>query len=129
MVCPPFLSLDPGLNSGYMIAHYLAAGLAAENKILAHPSAVDSIPTSANIEDFNSMGTTGARHLDGHRPQRREDRCCRGAVCRSGVRSDGASRPTDVLGEVYRLIREHVPMLESDNRIVADDVEAITAGL
>jgi len=59
---PAFLSPDPGRNSGLMIAQYTAAALASENKVLAHPSSADSIPTSANQEDHVSMGATAARH-------------------------------------------------------------------
>jgi histidine ammonia-lyase len=61
---PSFLATDPGLESGYMIAQVTAAALAAENKILAHPASVDSIPTSAGQEDHVSMATHGARRLD-----------------------------------------------------------------
>ncbi len=62
---PPFLIVDPpgeeGLNSGLMIAQYTAASLVSENKILAHPASVDSIPSSANREDHVSMSTIAAR--------------------------------------------------------------------
>jgi histidine ammonia-lyase len=57
---PRFLSSNGGLNSGLMIAQYTAASLVSENKVLAHPASVDSIPTSANQEDHNSMGSIGA---------------------------------------------------------------------
>ncbi|MGS2724675.1 histidine ammonia-lyase [Porticoccus sp. GXU_MW_L64] len=60
---PPFLVRDAGLNSGFMIAHVTAAALASENKSHAHPSSVDSLPTSANQEDHVSMATYGARRL------------------------------------------------------------------
>jgi len=60
---PPFLCADPGLNSGFMIAHVTAASLASENKSLAHPASVDSLPTSANQEDHVSMATFAARRL------------------------------------------------------------------
>ncbi len=60
---PPFLTPDPGLNSGFMIVHVTAAALASENKSLAHPASVDSLPTSANQEDHVSMATFGARRL------------------------------------------------------------------
>jgi histidine ammonia-lyase len=60
---PAFLVPDPGLNSGFMIAHVTAAALAAENKLLAHPASIDSLPTSANQEDHVSMATHGARRL------------------------------------------------------------------
>lgn len=57
---PPFLAPDPGLNSGFMIAQVTAAALVSENKVLAHPASVDTIPTSANKEDHVSMGVTAA---------------------------------------------------------------------
>ena len=59
---PGFLAPDPGRNSGLMIVQYTAAALASENKVLAHPSSADSIPTSANQEDHVSMGAAAARH-------------------------------------------------------------------
>ncbi|MFG6468811.1 histidine ammonia-lyase [Roseateles sp. BYS87W] len=60
---PPFLTADAGLHSGFMIAHVTAAALASENKSLAHPGSVDSLPTSANQEDHVSMATYAARRL------------------------------------------------------------------
>lgn len=60
---PAFLSPEPGLNSGYMIAHVTAAALVSENKQRAYPASVDSIPTSANQEDHVSMATHGARRV------------------------------------------------------------------
>ena len=60
---PAFLVAEPGLNSGFMIAHVTAAALASDNKALAHPASVDSLPTSANQEDHVSMATNGARRL------------------------------------------------------------------
>ncbi|MCL2200711.1 MAG: histidine ammonia-lyase [Oscillospiraceae bacterium] len=58
---PAFLTAYPGVNSGFMILQYTAASLVSENKVLAHPASVDSIPTSANQEDHVSMGTIAAR--------------------------------------------------------------------
>lgn len=60
---PAFLVREPGINSGFMIAHVTAAALASENKTLAHPASVDSMPTSANQEDHVSMATFAARKL------------------------------------------------------------------
>ena len=57
----PFLTTQAGVNSGYMIVQYAAASMVSENKVLAHPASVDSIPSSANQEDVVSMGTTAAR--------------------------------------------------------------------
>ena len=60
---PAFLTPNPGLNSGFMIAHVTAAALASENKSMAHPASVDSLPTSANQEDHVSMATYAGRRL------------------------------------------------------------------
>ncbi|MGE6517089.1 histidine ammonia-lyase [Lysinibacillus sphaericus] len=60
---PPFLATNPGIECGLMIAQYTAASIVSENKVLAHPSSVDSIPTSGNQEDHVSMGTTSARQV------------------------------------------------------------------
>lgn len=62
-VLPAFLTEHGGLNSGFMIVQYTAAALCTENKILAHPASVDTIPTSANVEDHVSMGATSALKL------------------------------------------------------------------
>src|SRR6202008_646694 len=55
---PAFLTENGGLNSGFMILQYTAAAMATENKVLAHPASVDTIATSANVEDHVSMGVT-----------------------------------------------------------------------
>jgi histidine ammonia-lyase len=60
---PPFLAGSPGLESGLMMVQVTAAALASENKVLAHPASVDSIPTSGNKEDYVSMGMTAALKL------------------------------------------------------------------
>lgn len=60
---PLFLTPNPGLNSGFMIVQYVAAALTNEIKVLAHPASIDSIPTSAGMEDFNSMGATSAHKM------------------------------------------------------------------
>jgi histidine ammonia-lyase len=59
---PSFLASQPGLNSGFMILQYTAAALASENKTLAHPASLDSIPSSGNVEDHVSMGANSANH-------------------------------------------------------------------
>ena len=60
---PSMLSQEPGLNSGLMLMQYTAASLVSENKVIAHPASVDSIPTSENIEDHVSMGTIASRQF------------------------------------------------------------------
>jgi|CXWL01.1.fsa_nt_gi histidine ammonia-lyase len=62
-ILPPFLTEHGGLNSGFMIVQYTAAALCTENKVLAHPASVDTIPSSANVEDHVSMGLTAALKL------------------------------------------------------------------
>jgi histidine ammonia-lyase len=62
-VLPAFLTEESGINSGFMIVQYTAAALCSENKVLAHPASVDTIPTSANVEDHVSMGLTSALKL------------------------------------------------------------------
>jgi histidine ammonia-lyase len=62
-VLPPFLTEHGGLNSGFMIVQYTAAALCTENKVLSHPASVDTIPSSANVEDHVSMGATAALKL------------------------------------------------------------------
>ena len=122
---PAFLVANPGLNSGYMIAHYLTAGLVAENRVLAHPSAVDSIPTSANIEDFNSMGTTGARHLT--EVVRNVERIVAVEMLCAAQACDLRSvQPEGRLGACYQIVRDHVPLLEADDRIIANEIETVT---
>ena len=71
---PAFLTPQPGLNSGFMIAQVTAAALVAENKQRAYPASVDSIPTSANQEDHVSMAAHGARRLARHGGERRQCR-------------------------------------------------------
>ena len=83
---PPFLTADAGLNSGFMIAHVTAAALASENKSLAHPASVDSLPTSANQEDHVSMATFAARRLQADDPQHRAHPRHRTAGGRAGHR-------------------------------------------
>ena len=62
-VLPAFLTENGGLNSGFMIVQYTAAALCTENKVLAHPASVDTIPSSANVEDHVSMGVTSVLKL------------------------------------------------------------------
>jgi len=120
---PAFLTQDGGLNSGYMIAQYTAAALVSENKVLAHPACVDSIPTSANKEDHVSMGTIAIR-------QAREimsnvemviaiELLC-AAQAYDLITKDQpmtAGRGTRI---AYEIIRNRVPYLEKDREVHAD---------
>lgn len=121
---PAFLVEEGGINSGFMIVQYAAAALVSENKTLAHPASVDSIPSSANQEDHVSMGTIAARHardilLNSTRVVAMEIL----AACQAiDLRGDkGLGKATKV---VYELIRKEIPMVKED-RIMHKDIEKV----
>jgi len=119
---PAFLSPDPGRNSGLMIVQYTAAALASENKVLAHPSSADSIPTSANQEDHVSMGAAAARHARtvlGHVEQILAiELLCAAQALDLRLASPGESgtplRPGAGVGEALVRIRQRVRGLDAD---------------
>lgn len=118
---PPFLSPAPGLQSGAMIMQYCAASLVSENKTLAHPASVDSIPSSANQEDHVSMGTIGSRHAyqivsNTRRVLAIESICAMQAVEIRGT-DDMASATKSVLEEG----RKRIPFIEKD-RVFSNDI-------
>ncbi len=121
---PAFLTLNGGLNSGYMIPQYTAASLVSENKVLAHPSSVDSIPSSANQEDHVSMGTIGARKArkilqNATRVLAIELMCAAQAV--EFADPAGLAPATRA---VYDAIREQIPPLRKD-RVLAPEIELV----
>lgn len=121
---PAFLVNNPGINSGFMIAQVTSAALASENKCLAHPSSVDSLPTSANQEDHVSMATYGARRL----LQMADNTAtivgiellaaCQGIDFRRPLTS------SPLLEQVHALVRSHVSYYDKD-RFFAPDIAAI----
>jgi histidine ammonia-lyase len=122
---PPFLAPDAGTNSGYMLAQYTAASLVSENKVLAHPASVDTIPTSGKQEDHVSMGWTSVRKL---REIVQNVRTCLAVeiLCAAqgvGMRSDIAA-PSAPISAVHSLIRDNVPRMDID-REVAEQIAAI----
>ena len=117
----PFLSVDPGVNSGLMIIQYTAASLVSENKILAHPASVDSIPTSAYQEDHVSMGTIAARKAGKileHTAQVLAIEWVSAAQAYEFVKPMRLGKGSAI---AYELLREHVPALGED-RILAPDL-------
>lgn len=111
---PAFLVPEPGINSGFMIAQYVAASLASENKTLAHPASVDSIPTSADIEDFNSMGTTAARHL-ARVVANTETIVAIEVLCAAQALDLSEREPWGIGTQAaYRAVRAQIPFLERD---------------
>ncbi len=125
---PPFLSPQPGLESGAMIMQYVAASLVSENKTLAHPASVDSIPSSGNQEDHVSMGTIAARHgaqivKNTRRVLAIEMICAmQAAEIRGKVKMGGTTR---MLWEEGRKI---VPSITKD-RVFSEDIERLTIWL
>lgn len=121
---PSFLVEDGGLNSGYMIVQYAAASLVSENKTLAHPASVDSIPSSANQEDHVSMGTIASRHArdileNSRKVLAMEILCACQAIDLRGNKGLG-----DGTNEAYKLVRDHISMLEKD-RIMHLDINKV----
>jgi len=115
-----FLATEPGLESGFMMAHVTAAALVSENKTLAHPASVDSLPTSAGQEDHVSMAPWAGRKLL--------------AICTNtsrvlGIELLAAARAVDAmrplattreLEQVHALVRQHVPQRAHDHRLDRD---------
>ena len=121
---PPFLTADAGLNSGFMIVHVTAAALASENKSLAHPASVDSLPTSANQEDHVSMATFAARRL---MPMLRNTEHIVSIELLAAAQGIEFLRPlksSAALEGVLRQLRAVSPAMAQD-RSLAPDIEAV----
>jgi histidine ammonia-lyase len=121
---PAFLAPNGGLNSGLMIVQVAAASLVSENKILAHPASVDSIPTSADKEDHVSMGTIAARKL-GQIVKNAENIVAMEilSACQA-LDILKPLEPSSTVLETYNVVRERVPFAEQD-RVFSDDIESI----
>lgn len=120
---PPFLVEKGGLNSGFMIAQVTAAALASENKSLAHPASVDSLPTSANQEDHVSMATFAARRLKDMADNSAGILAVEYLASCQGVDFRSPLKTCPQLREVKALLREQVPFYDQD-RYFAPDIEA-----
>ncbi len=121
---PPFLVKDAGVNSGFMIAHVTAASLASENKSLAHPASVDSLPTSANQEDHVSMATFGSRRLQEMNANTRNIVAIELLAAAQGVSLRRPLQTSPPLEKAHALIRENVePWVE--DRYFAIDIEQV----
>lgn len=117
---PAFLVEKGGLNSGFMIVQYSAASLVSENKVLAHPASVDSIPSSANQEDHVSMGTIAARKANEimknvRRVLSMELMCACQAIDLRGNKGLGCGTQ-----KAYEVVRNLVPMLKEDRPLYED---------
>jgi len=122
---PPFLTANAGLNSGFMIAHVTAASVASENKSLAHPASVDSLPTSANQEDHVSMATFAARRLQ---PMIANVATILGIEWLASAQGIEFLRPltsSPALEQAHALLRSACPAMPTD-RYLAPDIERAT---
>jgi histidine ammonia-lyase len=119
---PPFLVRDGGVNSGFMIAHVTAAALASENKTLAHPASVDSLPTSANQEDHVSMATFAARKLGDIAENTAYILAIELLAAAQGVELREPFRTSGRLEPVLRSIRSEVAHYELDHYFAPDIV-------
>jgi histidine ammonia-lyase len=123
---PPFLSSDAGLNSGFMIAHVTAAALASENKSLAHPASVDSLPTSANQEDHVSMATFAARRLQAMIANVAHILAIEWLAAAQGIEYLRPLKSSPALEAAHALLRQGVPAMPTD-RHIAPDIEHASA--
>ena len=122
---PPFLTADAGLNSGFMIAHVTAAALASENKSLAHPASVDSLPTSANQEDHVSMATFAARRLQAMLANTAHILGIEFLAAAQGIEFLRPLRSSAALETAHALLRASCPAMPVD-RYFAPEIERAT---
>ncbi|HEV7699782.1 MAG TPA: histidine ammonia-lyase, partial [Pyrinomonadaceae bacterium] len=116
---PPFLTEHGGLNSGFMIVQYTAAALCTENKILSHPASVDTIPSSANVEDHVSMGMTAGLKLRQIAANLEiilslELLCAAQGIDFRFRRNGGKLQLGVGTREIYRRLRDSIPFIEAD---------------
>ena len=123
---PPFLAPQSGLNSGFMIAQVSAASLVSENKVLAHPASVDSIPSSAGREDHVSMGATSALKLAQIHDHVRTVLAIELLCAAQGLDLRRPLTSTRALEAAHAAIRARVPPMMTD-RPIAPDVAAVRA--
>jgi histidine ammonia-lyase len=115
---PPFLAPDAGTNSGYMLAQYTAAALVSENKVLAHPASVDTIPTSGNQEDHVSMGWTAARKLREVVANVRTVLAVELVCAAQGIDSRaGVAAPSTAVAAVHTRLRAAIPGMPVDREV------------
>lgn len=120
---PPFLVNNGGVNSGFMIAQVTSAALASENKTLAHPASVDSLPTSANQEDHVSMATFAGRRLADMAENTRGILAVELLAAAQGLDFRAPLRASEGVEAAKGRLRAHVPFYDKD-RYFAPDIEA-----
>ena len=122
---PSFLTEKSGLNSGFMLPHYVAASLVGENKILAHPASVDSIPVSANQEDHVSMGAAAGCKLRKIIENVQHIIAIEYLIASQGLEFLKPLKPSPVIQDAYYMVRSRVPRLEEDRPLHRDISEVV----
>ncbi len=122
---PLFLTPNPGLNSCFMVAQYVAAALVNEIKVLAHPASIDSIPTCAGMEDFVSMGVTSAHKVRQIVEQAQQVIAIEMLCAAQMLDFRKPLKPGAGVQRAFELVRSFVPKLEND-RVLAPDIAKIT---
>ncbi|WP_338294891.1 histidine ammonia-lyase [Planctobacterium marinum] len=117
---PPFLVNNGGVNSGFMLAQVTAAALASENKTLAHPASVDSLPTSANQEDHVSMATFAARRLSDMAENSRGIVAVELLAAAQGIDFRRPHKTSEKLEQAYAIVRAKVPFYDHDRYFSPD---------
>lgn len=125
---PLFLTPNPGLNSGFMIVQYVAAALTNEIKVLAHPASIDSIPTSAGMEDFNSMGATSAHKMLRILEQARQIVAIEFLSAAQMLDFRLPLQPGAGVRRAFDIVRSYVPKLEHD-RVMSRDIETLAQAI
>jgi histidine ammonia-lyase len=125
---PPFLSQRAGLSSGLMIAHVTAAALLNEAKVLAHPSSVDSLPTSGGKEDHVSMGMTAALKLKQIVDNAEKVLAIELMTAAQGLEYRHPLKAATEIERARQFVRTLVPPLEED-RVIAGDIERLAKGI
>jgi histidine ammonia-lyase len=117
---PPFLAPEPGVTSGLMITQYVCASLVNECHVLAHPSSASSLPTSAGMEDWNSMGAAGALKARTVVEHAAHVVACELACAAHALQSHRPLRSSPALEQVSAAVLEHVPPLTGDRSVAAE---------
>ncbi|WP_442600460.1 histidine ammonia-lyase [Paenibacillus sp. KN14-4R] len=122
---PPFLTPEAGVSSGLMILQYVAASLVSENKVLAHPASVDSIPSSGNQEDHVSMGTTAARQVNQIVDHAAHVLAIELICAAQALEWKNNSKLSPITHKVKAWIREFVPAYKAD-RVYSQEIQQLS---
>lgn len=125
---PPFLSKTPGVSSGFMIAHIVAAALLNEAKVLAHAASADSVPTSGGKEDHVSMGMTAALKFRQIVENAERVLAVELLCAAQGLEYRAPLKPARRLGQVWAAVRAVVPALGED-RVLSGEIEAMASAV